>query len=160
MLRIKTREIQDDDIENIAETRALDAAGKTNLPVIVEDAGLFVEALEGFPGPYSSYIYRTIGNEGILKLLDKTENRNSQFRSIVAFCDPQNLEKRVRCFIGIVNGRIAEMVRGKSGFGFDPIFEPLKTPNKTFGDMTEDEKNKLSHRSQALRKFAEWYRSI
>jgi len=155
MLKIKTSEIQDDDLEKIAEKGALDAVAKSHLPIIVEDAGLFIEALNGFPGPYSSYVYRTIGKEGILKMLKGRKDRKAQFRSIIAFC---NQEKVVKTFQGIVEGTITEEVKGSGGFGFDPIFEPIEQPGKTFGELTTEEKNRLSHRACALRKFAEWYK--
>jgi len=155
MLKIKTSEIQDDDIEKIAEKSALDAASKSNLPIIVEDAGLFVEALKGFPGPYSSYVYRTIGKEGILELLKGRKDRKAQFRSVIAFCDQ---EKVVKTFQGFVGGNVTEEIKGSSGFGFDPIFEPSEQQGKTFGELTIEEKNRLSHRACALRKFAEWYK--
>ena len=61
MLRMKPPEIQDDNLENIAKFSALEASRRIRLPLIVEDAGLFIDALNGFPGPYSSYVYRTIG---------------------------------------------------------------------------------------------------
>jgi len=156
MLRLKASEIQDDDPENIAKACALDAANRSNLPVIVEDAGLFIDALNGFPGPYSNYVYRTIGNEGILKLLENHENRRAHFRSVVVFCSPDGT---LRCFHGVVEGNIIKKLRGSSGFGFDPIFQPLEKHEKTFGEMTAEEKNRISHRARALRKFAEWYKS-
>jgi len=157
MLKVKTVEIQDNEIENIAKMSALNAVREVNLPLIVEDAGLFIEALNGFPGPFSSYVYRTIGLSGILKLLDGVENRRAQFKSAVVFCDPSG---ELRCFVGISNGRIAEKPRGTSGFGFDPIFEPEEQPAKTFGEMSIEEKNLFSHRARALKKFAEWYRNF
>jgi len=156
MLKIKTMEIQDDDIENIAKISALDVANKSHLPIIVEDAGLFIDTLNGFPGPYSSYIYMTIGKEGILKLLNGRNNRKANFRSVIAFCDSKGF---LKCFHGATEGRIVDEVRGSSGFGFDPIFEPADCIERTFGEMTTNEKNKYSHRVKALRKFAEWYKS-
>ena len=155
MLRMKPSEIQDDNIENIAKASALEALSKTHLPVIVEDAGLFIDALKGFPGPYSSYVYRTIGKEGILKLLEGCENRKARFKSVVAFCSP---ELGMKCFQGVVEGKISRDIRGESGFGFDPIFEPDEFLGRTFGELSIDEKNKISHRSRALRSFAEWYK--
>jgi len=157
MLRLKPPEIQDDSIENIAKTCALRASEETGLPVIVEDAGLFIDALGGFPGPYSSYVYRTIGKEGILKLLEGCGNRRAEFKSAVAFCSP-NCE--VKVFSGSVRGVISRTIRGESGFGFDPIFEPEGFSGLTFGELSVEEKNMVSHRSRALRKFAEWYRSL
>lgn len=156
MIRVKIMEVQDDEIENIAITSALDAMRRINLPVIVEDAGLFIDALDGFPGPYSSYVYRKIGLSGILKLLEGIENRRARFKSIVAFSDPKG---ELRCFHGVVEGKIAKEARGYGGFGFDPIFEPYDEHGKTFGEMTIEEKNRLSHRAKALREFAKWYKS-
>lgn len=155
MLKIKTIEIQDEKLENIAKIRAQDALKKCNLPLIVEDAGLFIKYLNGFPGPYSSYVYKTIGYRGILKLMEGVEDRDAYFESAVAYMSPK---ENLRIFIGIVEGRIAREARGKSGFGFDPIFEPNGGGGKTFAEMTINEKNKLSHRSRALKKFAEWYK--
>ena len=154
LLKLKTYEIQDDNIENIAKASALEVAEKCKLPIIVEDAGLFIEALGGFPGPYSSYVYRTIGASGILRLMNGVENRDAYFHSVVAFCDSG---KSVKCFNGRTMGRIAQRERGGSGFGFDPIFEPLNEDDKTFAEMTIEEKNRHSHRAKAFRKFAEWY---
>lgn len=156
MLRIEVSEIQDDDIENIAKAAALDAARRSLLLVIVEDAGLFVDGLNGFPGPYSKYVYQTIGKEGVVKLLQNREDRRACFKSVVAFCSPRTVP---RCFHGVVEGRITEEIRGSSGFGFDPVFEPVEKPGKTFAEMTVEEKNMISHRARALRRFAEWYKS-
>lgn len=155
MIKVKVMEVQDDDIERIAEISALNALREVNLPLIVEDAGLFIEALNGFPGPYSSYVYRTIGVRGVLRLMEGVEDRRASFKSAVAYCDPGG---ELRCFQGVVHGRITREARGDRGFGFDPIFEPDEEPTRTFGEMSVEEKNKLSHRAKALRKFAEWYK--
>ena len=92
MIRVKAMEIQDENLENIAKASAIDAAKKCGLPVIVEDAGLFIEALNGFPGPYSSYVNKTIGVGGILKLMNNVKDRSAYFLSAVAFYDPDNDE--------------------------------------------------------------------
>jgi len=154
MLKVKTVEIQDNDIENIAVASASDAVKKCNVPIIVEDAGLFIKALNDFPGPYSSYIFQTIGTNGVLKLMKDIGNRNAFFHSVVAFCKPK--EKPVT-FHGKVEGKIVQEERGDSGFGFDPIFAPLKGDGRTFAEMRIEEKNRFSHRAEALRKFAKWY---
>lgn len=160
MLKIEALEIQHDNLEDIAKASAIDAVEKCGLPIIVEDAGLFIKYLNGFPGPYSSYVYRTIGNKGILKLMKNVHERDSYFQSIVAFYSPE--EKSPRCFHGKVEGKISREERGTGSFGFDPIFEPFrlntrKAGNKTFGEMTVKEKNQHSHRAQALEKFVKWY---
>lgn len=155
MLRkIDAVEIQDDDIENVAKTSALDAVRKSRLPIVVEDAGLFIETLSSFPGPYSSFVYRTIGNDGVLKLMRNVANRGARFRSVVAFSSPEQAEPL--SFSCEVRGEIVKRKRGTCGFGFDPIFKPSSS-QKTFAEMTVDEKNKYSHRASAFRRFAKWY---
>jgi len=155
MLNIEAVEIQADDLKKIAMASALDAARKSGLSVFVEDAGLFVNALKGFPGPYSNYVYRTIGTKGILKLMEKIKQRDACFQSVVAFCDPKG-ETEHLCFEGRVDGKIAHEEKGQRGFGFDPIFEPLGGRGTTFAEMSIEEKNRYSHRAKALRKFAKW----
>lgn len=157
MLNSKTTEIQADDIDNIAKASALEAAKKTNMPIFVEDAGLFINALNGFPGPYSSYAYQTLGTRGILRLMKEVNRRDAYFYSAVAFCR-SGKSNSLRCFSGKVDGKITLKERGSQGFGFDPIFEPSTEPSRTFAEMTQQEKNKYSHRAKALRKFGTWYR--
>jgi XTP/dITP diphosphohydrolase len=156
MLNIDAVEIQSDDLKEIAKTSASDAAENTNMPVFVEDAGLFINVLKGFPGPYSSFVHRTLGTKGILKLMAGTDQRTAYFCSVVAFCNPDENAEPV-CFEGKVNGRITRREKGTSGFGFDPIFEPDAELGMVFAQMTTEEKNKHSHRAQSLKEFAEWY---
>jgi len=156
MLNLEAIEIQDDNVQNIAKASAVDAVKKSNLPVFVEDAGLFVKALNGFPGPYSSYVFRTVGVKGILKLMQNERKRDAYFLSVVAFSNLQELLEP-KCFQGMIEGKIAYEERGKQGFGFDPVFEPSGGNGRTFAEMTTSEKNRYSHRAQALRKFAKWY---
>jgi len=158
MLRVKALEIQSESLKEIAETSVLQAFEKCHLPIIVEDAGLFIDALNGFPGPYAAYVYRTIGNRGLLKLMADNEDRKAKFRSVVAYYSAEL--KSPICFIGEVKGEVIRKEKrgkGKSGFGFDPIFKP-EDSNETFAEMTTVEKNKYSHRAHALQKFAEWYK--
>ncbi len=156
-LRVGAVEIQDDNLENIAEASVLDAFKNCGLPIFVEDAGLFIEALKGFPGPYSKYVYNTVGVKGILKLMKNIENRSAHFQSVIAFSSPG---EQPICFRGKVDGKISLQERGTSGFGYDPIFEPTEGDGRTFAEMTLNEKNGYSHRAEALRKFAEWYSSF
>lgn len=158
MLRVKTVEIQSESLEEIAEASVLHAFKQCRLPIIVEDAGLFIEALKGFPGPYASYVYKTIGNEGLLKLMDGVDNRRARFQSVVAYLS-EELDTPV-CFTGEAFGEITRDIRrGCSGFGFDPVFKPNGS-GKTFAEMSIDEKNMYSHRAKALRKFAKWYKGL
>ena len=141
-------EIQDESLSKIALQKALNAYEKCKKPVIVEDDGLFINSLSGFPGPYSSYIFNTIGNNGILKLVGS--NRAAQFRAVIAFCDSN---KKPVFFESNVFGEISKNIQGK-GWGYDPIFVP-ENQNKTYAELAE--KNKLSHRYQSLKKFARHY---
>jgi XTP/dITP diphosphohydrolase len=158
MLRVKTLEIQSESLEEIAKASATEAFRNCNLPVIVEDAGLFVEALNGFPGPYAAYVYKTIGNRGLLQLMKNIKIRKARFKSAVAYCST-NCESPL-CFEGEVLGEITKEERksgNQQGFGFDPIFKPAKS-DKTFAEISITEKNKYSHRAKALHKFADWYK--
>lgn len=158
MLRVKRLEIQSENLQEIAEASVVEAFERCNLPLIVEDAGLFIDALNGFPGPYAAYVFETIGNRGLLKLMEKVEQRAAEFNSVIAYFSSEL--KSPICFGGRAVGEITEEERigsSKSGFGFDPIFAPANS-NKTFAEMSMVEKNQYSHRAQALIKFAEWYK--
>jgi len=150
----KKPEIQANDVEEIALRSATWIAQEVELPIFVEDDGLFIKALNGFPGPYAAYIFETIGKRGILKLLDDQMNRKAIFKSVIAFCAPK---KDPICFIGVISGQISMEERGAYGFGFDPIFEPENGPGKTFGEMTMCEKIRYSHRGKSVKKFVSWY---
>jgi XTP/dITP diphosphohydrolase len=157
MLRVKSLEIQNESLEKIAAASVVDAFEKCRLPIIVEDAGLFVDALNGFPGPYAAYVYRTIGNQGLLKLMENVKTRNARFESVIAYLSKDL--KSPKCFNGQVQGEIITEQRrgnGNSGFGFDPIFKPIGA-SKTFAEMSISEKNGFSHRAEAFQAFAQWY---
>ncbi len=148
LFKFNAAEIQSDSLFEIARHKALDAYSKCKKPVIIEDDGLFINSLGGFPGPYSSYVFKTIGNSGIIKLVKK--DRKARFCAIISYCDRK---KRPLQFEGITNGFISSKQSGK-GWGYDPIFVP-KGKTKTYGEMSE--KNTISHRYRALQKFAIWY---
>jgi len=145
-------EIQSDSLEDIAVHAAISAYKKLQRPLVVEDAGLFIESLNGFPGPFSSYVYKTIGIRGVLKLLDGVENRRAVFVSVVALILS---EERIHSFRGEVRGYISHEPRGDKGFGFDPIFVP-EGYDRTFGELDIVTKTSISHRGKAFRKLGEW----
>ncbi len=150
--REKPVEVQCEKIEEIARLCAIKAYKKLKEPLIVEDAGLFIEHLKGFPGPYSSFTYKKIGCEGILNLLSHVTNRSAYFLSVVVYVD----EETLMTFKGKVKGYISQDKRGEK-WGFDPIFIP-EGSSKTFGEMTAQEKNTYSHRSRAMEKLGRWLR--
>ncbi len=162
-------EIQSDDLEEIAAHGALEAfeelGGEDG--VLVDDAGLFVDALGGFPGPYSAYVEDTVGVERLWRLASEEENRRAHFRTVLAYVDAELLrtserssedgsdprELGVQTFEGSVAGTLVAP-RGEGGFGYDPIFE---YNGATMAEMSTEEKNAISHRGRALAAFAEWY---
>ncbi len=147
-------ELQDDDVARVAAYGAEQAVNRLDCAVIVEDTGLYIDALNGFPGPYAAYVYDTIGNAGILTLMRDTrgdEDRRATFRSIIGYCKPG---MAAITFEGTVTGRIAYEARGAGGFGYDPIFE---IDGVAFASMGDDAKNNVSHRAKSFEKFAEWF---
>ncbi|MEF8847805.1 MAG: XTP/dITP diphosphatase [Candidatus Thermoplasmatota archaeon] len=121
-------------------------------PFMLEDAGLFIKNLKGFPGVYSAYVYYTIGLNGILNLMKNKskQDRKATFMSVVAFYNPMNKEKTF--FEGKCRGFISTEKKGKKGFGYDPIFIPTDQED-TFALMETQEKNRYSHRGKALGKL-------
>ena len=149
----KKLEIQSLDLEEIANTALAVILQNTTKPIFVEDSGLFIHELNGFPGPYSSYVFETLGVEGILKLMDGAKSRKGEFRSSVAFGANG---KWLATFSSATEGTIQLGPRGSNGFGFDPIFVPMWT-SKSFSEMELKEKTVYSHRAKAISKMALWY---
>ena len=146
-------EVQSDDLKEIACFAAKEASEAILHPVVAEDSGFFVHSLGGFPGPYSSYVYRTIGNKGILRLIQSVRNRDAHFQVAVAFCKPR---KQPVCFSAMVKGVVSRRPMGSHGFGFDPVFIPSEGDGRTFAQMSTGEKNLLSHRGRAFLEFFNW----
>jgi len=131
---------------------------KTGKASVGDDSGLVVEALDGRPGIYSA---RYAGNHNFKKNIEKVleelkdqPNRRAYFITVLCFKD----EDGEHYFEGRVYGNITTEVFGKDGFGYDPIFVP-DDHNLTFAEMMPEEKNKISHRSAALKKFLEFLNS-
>lgn len=129
---------------------------KTGLPSIADDTGLEVEALNGAPGVYSArYAGENVTYEDnvrkLLRELRNEENRNAQFRTVIAFVTDNN----EYFFEGICKGEILTEPKGTKGFGYDPVFKPTGY-KKTFAELQPQEKNKISHRGKALEKFLEF----
>lgn len=143
-------EIQADDLTDIASYSL--SMIKENISICVEDAGLFIDCFDGFPGPYSSYVLERLGISGILKLMEGEKNRKARYLSAVAYRD----EGGVRIFRGAVEGEISLIKRGCNGFGYDPIFIPSEGDGRTFGEFRVVEKNLLSHRARSFKALGEW----
>lgn len=127
----------------------------TQLPVIADDTGLEVEALNGAPGIYSArYAGEDVTYEdNVNKLLAEMENiplenRKAQFRTVISFVD----KDRELWTEGTIKGIIGETAKGKNGFGYDPVFF-VPELEKTFSELSIGEKNRISHRGLAMKKF-------
>jgi XTP/dITP diphosphohydrolase len=143
-------EIQSDSLAAIAARGAREAYRELDGddPVIVDDAGLFVEPLDGFPGPYSAYVEETLGIERVARLALAEGGHGAAFRTVVAYADGDAVES----FEGVVEGEIVAP-RGEGGFGYDPIFEH---DGQTFAERSTADKNAVSHRGRALDALADW----
>lgn len=168
-------EPQASSLEEVAEAKirqAMEHLPHEGAMVLVEDAGLFVDALDGFPGVYSSYVHETVGNAGMLRLLahllseDPARSkrlRSASFQAVAALWDGQEIHVGK----GVCKGSIAHDVEGEGGFGYDPIFIPsdldeqgrpldpetlgaVSTHGQTFGSVDAEMKHQFSHRRRAL----------
>ena len=167
-------------LKEVAEAKirqALNHLPHDNAMVLVEDAGLFVDALDGFPGVYSSYVHETIGNAGLLRLLSHLLSedparskrlRSASFQAVAALWDG----KEIHVGQGVCKGSIAYGIEGDGGFGYDPIFIPsdldeegmpldpetlgvVSTHGQTFRSVEADMKHQFSHRRRALEDIAQ-----
>jgi XTP/dITP diphosphohydrolase len=150
-LEVEYGEPRGEDTSEIARKSAEQLYPIVKKPLFLDDSGLFVDALKGFPGPYSAFVYKRIGYAGILNLLSGNSNRKAYFKCSIAYAD----EDGVKVFDGTVNGGISNAPRGDDGFGYDPVFVPDGF-SETFAEMDDKEKNAISHRGKALALFAEW----
>ena len=155
---VEISEPQCDDLEIVARSKLEQA--RMHLPnkndaIMVEDAGLFVDYLNGFPGVYSAYALKTIGCEGLLRLMSEATSRGAEFQAVAALL----LDGTVHISRGICRGVLAMNQSGSEGFGFDPIFVPddvdidgerHSTNGLTFADVDLSVKEQFSHRRKAL----------
>ncbi len=144
-------EIQHHDVREIAKFSAQLAANKLNKPLIVSDAGFYIESLNGFPGPYIRFCEEHLGVDGFLKLMQGIKNRKAKFIDATVFCEPG---KEPIVFVGETKGKIAYQKSGKYGWGVDSIFIP-DGQNKTMASFPNRERINLwnNKRWKQLSKF-------
>ncbi len=143
-------------IEENAIQKAQYIYEKTGYACFADDTSLEVDALDGKPGVYSArYAGENVSAkaniEKLLSEMQGVENREAQFRTVIAFVDG----KSEFTFEGNVKGKITNSLSGNNGFGYDPIFMP-STYDKTFAELSAEIKNKISHRANATKKFVEF----
>ena len=179
-------ERQADDLAAVAAHGARAAYRHAGEPVIVDDSGLTIDALDGFPGPYSSYVEDTLGIDRVWELAKGEADRSGAFRAVIAYCDggtfeatpePVDTDRRGEDLAASDRGNATtdEQVQGeqlpvrlfegvapgtivapRGDGGFG--FDPIfEYDGKTYAEMETAEKNAISHRGRALAKFAEWY---
>lgn len=149
-------EIQALDLREVAAEKsraARHAFGDPDVPVLVEDSGLIVEAWNGLPGAFTKWFMTTVGNEGICSMLRDGLPRAARAVCVVAVAYPESVEM----FPGEVTGALAEAPRGEGGFGWDAIFIP-EGESRTYAEMG-DEKHADSHRARAFTAAREWLES-
>jgi len=151
-------ELDAEDVEDVAchkVMRSYEEADEPDELVIVDDTGLYVDALNGFPGSHAGFFLDKCGVEGVLQLMEDIYDRQAEFRACIAAYDPE--KDKVYTFNGRCQGHIISQPQGDGGFGYDPIFVP-KDYNRTFAE-DETYKAKVSHRVRAVEKFVEWVQS-
>ena len=179
-------ELQAGDVAAVAAHGARVAYRHTGGPVIVDDSGLTIDAFDGFPGPYSSYVEDTLGIERVWELARREDDRSAAFRGVVAYCDgngfaatpePVDTERRGQDLgvderagattdeqvadeglpVRLFEGTVPGTVVAPRGEGGFGYDPIFEYDGKTFAEMDTDEKNAVSHRGRALARFAEWY---
>ena len=154
LLQPESLEVEEDGLtfRDNAIKKASEVSRKTNNFSIADDSGICIEALGGKPGIYSSRYAENDQKriERVLRELDGVQNRSAFFIANICVCSPNGeviIESEAKC-----HGNIILNPRGKSGFGYDPIFEESST-RLTFAEMNNDIKDSFSHRGKALKKI-------
>ena len=138
-IKMDVPELQEDSIEEVAKYSAKWASEKLGQNVLKNDSGLCVDALKGFPGPYTHYAQDTIGEDGLLKLMEGEQNRKAQFVEVLAYC---KYGKDPVVFKSITPGTIALEKSGTYGWSWDFVFIP-EGNDKTLGNYEDEERFKL-----------------
>jgi inosine triphosphate pyrophosphatase len=146
-LDIDLPEIQEIDAKKVIEAKLNEALKNNTEELIVEDTSLYLDCLNGLPGPLIKWFMKTMGNEGIWNLADKLGDTGAEAKTIIGYSDKSG---NIHYFEGAIKGEICEP-KGE-GFGWDPIFLP-DGYNKTFGELEPDEKNNISMRKIAFEKL-------
>jgi XTP/dITP diphosphohydrolase len=145
-------------LEDNARLKAVAIAAATQCAAVADDTGLFVDALDGAPGVYSA---RYAGEDAtyagnVAKLLAALDGvaapRRARFETVAALVGPDGHEVVAT---GVLHGEIATAPRGQGGFGYDPVFVPDDAGGRTLAELTDEEKNAISHRGRAFRALAE-----
>jgi len=144
-------EIQGIDPKQIIGHKLEEAKKSLQGNMVVEDTSLYFESLDGLPGPLIKWFMKTVGNDGLVKMAETFGNFKATAKCIIGLSKEDG---SVEYFEGSIEGKIVPP-RGENGFGWDPIFQPVGW-EKTFADMTQEEKNQISMRKIAFQKLKEY----
>ena len=124
--------------------------------MLVEDTSLCFNAYKGLPGPYIKWFLKSIGPEGLAKMVQPFEDKTAYAMCIIAYMAPE-LEKP-KLFIGKTPGKIVEP-RGSRDFGWDPVFEPDGF-TETYAELNKEVKNSISHRYKAIEEMRKYFKVL
>ena len=146
-------------LEGNAQIKANHITNNYNYNCFADDTGLEVEALQGEPGVYSARYAGEPANaennmQKLLQNLQNTSTRNAQFRTSICL----NIDGKQFFFDGICKGEVLTEKKGEKGFGYDPIFQP-EGYNKSFAEMSSEDKNNISHRGLAIKKLIDFLKT-
>jgi len=144
-----------DTLEEVAKGKAKDAYRKVKKPLIVEDTGIFFTAYRNFPGLFAKRMYIALGFSGLMKLL-KGRSRKAYFKTVICYYNG----KKMKIFTGRLEGTIGKKIQARHNrakLPYERIFSPIGTKN-TLSQISVKEKNKISHRAKATKKFARWFK--
>lgn len=147
-VKLDLPEIQDIEVDNTIKDKAKRAYEEVKKPLIIEDTGLYLESMNGFPGALIKWVLKSIGSKGITKIIKNMENKKAYAKTSIGYFDGN----KVHIFSGIIKGRICEEPKEGKNFGWDNIFKP-ENYDRTFSEMTDKEKNNISMRKTAFEKL-------
>lgn len=139
-------EIQSVDVKEVTKSKLLDAYIHFERPVLVEDTGVYIDDINGFPGALIKHYFKSLGD---YKFCNHHKNCKITAQTVIGYYDGNDME----FFAGEVEGVVSDIPRGDNGFGWDNVFIPIGGEHKTFAEMTAEEKNKVSMRRRALDKL-------
>ncbi len=141
-------EIQSLDLATVLEAKAEEAYRRLGRPIVVEETGLELRALNGFPGPLVKWMLAAIGADGIARTALAAGDGGARARCMLLYRDGR-WRRRAE---GVTSGRLVLPPRGSAGFGWDPVFQP-DGEGRTYGELTAAEKDRLGHRGRAWRQL-------
>ena len=145
-------EIQSLDLSEVLDAKVREAYDRLGRPVVVEETGLYLDAMNGFPGPLVKWMLDAMGPEGIARSCRQMGDDGAEVRTALAFFDGRHMQVAE----GVVRGRLAPEPRGEHGFGWDPVFMP-ETESRTYAELEPEAKDLLGHRGRAWKAFQDLF---